>query len=124
MLKETVISRSVRVIFAGGVAAGASLFAHAAQAQDTQPQAPMARVEVTGSSIKRTDIEGALPVQTVTHDDIKRSGATSTAELLTTLTSNSMAGATNQAQGAGLTTYGLSSASLRGLGSNKTLVLV
>lgn len=128
MLKETVISRSVRVIFAGGVAAGAGLFAQAALAQDTasQPlaQAPIARVEVTGSSIKRADVEGALPVQTVTHDDIKRSGATNTAELLTTLTSNSMVGATNQAEGAGLSTYGESTASLRGLGASKTLVLV
>jgi iron complex outermembrane receptor protein len=79
---------------------------------------------VTGSSIKRADVEGALPVQMVTRDDIKRSGATNTAELLTTLSSNSMAGASNQAEGAGLSTYGLSSASLRGLGSSKTLVLV
>jgi iron complex outermembrane receptor protein len=124
MLKETVISRSVRVLCAGGFAAGASLFAQAALAQDTVAQAPVARVEVTGSSIKRADVEGALPVQTVTHEDIKRSGATNTAELLTTLTSNSMVGATNQAEGAGLSTYGESTASLRGLGASKTLVLV
>lgn len=124
MLKETVIARSVRVIFAGGVAAGASLFAHAAMAQDTPAQAPMARVEVTGSSIKRADVEGSLPVQMVTHEDIKRSGATNTAELLATLSSNSAVGATNQAEGAGLSTYGLSTASLRGLGASKTLVLV
>jgi iron complex outermembrane receptor protein len=121
MLKETVISRSVRVIFAGGLA-GAGLFAQAAMAQDAQQ--PIARVEVTGSSIKRTDVEGSLPVQTVTRDDIKRSGATNTAELLTTLSVNSMVGALNQAEGAGLSTYGESTASLRGLGANKTLVLV
>jgi len=121
MLKETVISRSVRVIFAGGLV-GAGLFAHAAMAQDAQQ--PIARVEVTGSSIKRADVEGSLPVQMVTRDDIKRSGATNTAELLTTLSSNSMVGAINEAEGAGLSTYGLSSASLRGLGASKTLVLV
>jgi iron complex outermembrane receptor protein len=89
-----------------------------------QAAKPIARVEVTGSSIKRADVEGALPVQMVSRDDIKRSGATNTAELLTTLTANAMAGASNQAEGAGLSTYGLSSASLRGLGSSKTLVLV
>jgi iron complex outermembrane receptor protein len=121
MLKETVISRSVRVIFAGGLV-GAGLLAHPAMAQDAQQ--PIARVEVTGSSIKRADVEGSLPVQTLTRDDIKRSGATNTAELLTTLSSNSMVGAYNQAEGAGLSTYGLSSASLRGLGGSKTLVLV
>jgi iron complex outermembrane receptor protein len=122
MLKETHISRAIRVIFAGGIVAGAGLTAHAAMAQDAQQA--IARVEVTGSSIKRADVEGALPVQMVTADDIKRSGATNTAELLTTLTSNSMVGAMNQAEGAGLSTYGESTASLRGLGASKTLVLL
>jgi iron complex outermembrane receptor protein len=46
-----------------------------AQAQDI-------RVEVTGSSIRRSEVEGALPVQTITRGDIERTGATSTAELL------------------------------------------
>jgi iron complex outermembrane receptor protein len=123
MLKETIISRSVRVIVASGMVAGAGLTTHAAMAQDTQQQ-PIARVEVTGSSIKRADVEGSLPVQMVTRDDIKRTGATNTAELLTTLSSNSMVGAINQAEGAGLSTYGESTASLRGLGASKTLVLV
>jgi iron complex outermembrane receptor protein len=122
MLKETIISRSVRVMFASGVAVGLGLSAQAALAQDAS--APIARVEVTGSSIKRADVEGSLPVQTVTAADIARTGATNTAELLTTLSANSMAGATNQAEGAGLSTYGESTASLRGLGANKTLVLV
>jgi iron complex outermembrane receptor protein len=122
MLKETIISRSVRAIVAGGMVAGAGLYAHAAMAQDTQQ--PMARVEVTGSSIKRADVEGSLPVQLVSAADIKRTGATNTAELLTTLSSNSMVGATNQAEGAGSSTYGESTASLRGLGASKTLVLV
>jgi len=122
MIKETVLARSVRVMFAGGIAAGMGLFAHAAVAQEDAK--PIARVEVTGSSIKRADVEGSLPVQVVSAADIKRTGATNTAELLTTLSSNSMAGATNQAEGAGLSTYGLSTASLRGLGASKTLVLV
>jgi len=122
MIKETVLARSLRVMFAGGVAASVGLFSLPAMAQDTP--APIARVEVTGSSIKRTDVEGSLPVQVVSAADIKRTGATNTAELLTTLSANSMAGATNQAQGAGLSTYGMSSASLRGLGASKTLILV
>jgi len=122
MIKETVLARSVRVMFAGGIAAGMGLFAHPALAQEDAK--PIARVEVTGSSIKRADVEGSLPVQVVSAADIKRTGATNTAELLTTLSSNSMAGATNQAEGAGLSTYGLSTASLRGLGASKTLVLV
>jgi len=61
MTKETIISRSLRVMFSGTVALGAMAGAHA----QTAPDAPIARVEITGSSIKRAQVEGALPVQTV-----------------------------------------------------------
>ncbi|RYE69225.1 MAG: TonB-dependent receptor, partial [Oxalobacteraceae bacterium] len=91
MIKQTVLARSLRVMFAGGVAAGVGLAALPAMAQETA--APIARVEVTGSSIKRADVEGSLPVQVVSAADIKRTCATNTAELLTTLSANSMAGA-------------------------------
>jgi iron complex outermembrane receptor protein len=120
MFKEKTLARTVRVMFAGAV--GVGLFGQVALAQEASQ--PIARVEVTGSSIKRADVEGALPVQMVSHEDIKRSGATNTAELLTTLSSNSTVGSVNAAEGAGQSTYGLSSASLRGLGASKTLVLV
>jgi iron complex outermembrane receptor protein len=123
MFKEKVLSRSVRVMFAGAM--GVGLFGQALAQESAGGEArPIARVEVTGSSIKRADVEGALPVQMVTRDDIKRSGATNTAELLTTLSSNSMVGGVNAAEGAGQSTYGLSTASLRGLGASKTLVMV
>ncbi|MGJ7914928.1 TonB-dependent receptor [Massilia sp. LXY-6] len=119
MFKEKTLSRSVRVMFAGALGVGLL-----GQALAQESDKPIARVEVTGSSIKRADVEGSLPVQMVSAADIKRSGATNTAELLTTLSSNSMVGAVNGAEGAGQSTYGLSSASLRGLGASKTLVLV
>jgi iron complex outermembrane receptor protein len=128
MIKETVLSRSLRVMFAGGVAMGMGMFVQPAFAQDTAQAASdapaMQRVEVTGSSIKRTDIEGALPVQTVTHEDIMKLGVTSTEQLLNSLSSVSAVGGTNVAEGVGASTYGESTASLRGLGSNKTLILV
>ncbi|MRX08306.1 TonB-dependent receptor [Pseudoduganella sp. FT25W] len=120
MTKETVISRSLRLMFSGTVAFGAIAGAHA----QTAPDAPMARVEITGSSIKRAQVEGALPVQTVTREDIAKTGATSTEALLASISANTAVGGTVSAQGAGASTYGLAAASLRGLGSNKTLVLV
>ncbi len=87
-------------------------------------QEQVQRVEVTGSSITGTQNEGALPVMTITRQDIEKLGVTSVEQLLTTLTSNSAIGGTFVAQGTGASTYGESTASLRGLGSNKTLVLV
>jgi len=118
MTKETVISRSLRLAFSGAVAFGAI----AAQAQTSD--APMQRVEITGSSIKRAQSEGALPVQTVTHEDIAKMGVTNTEALLQQITAISAVGGTPSATGVGASTYGLSSVSLRGIGASKTLILV
>ena len=40
------------------------------------------KIEVTGSTIKRTDTETASPLQVIKAADIKRSGVTSVSELL------------------------------------------
>jgi iron complex outermembrane receptor protein len=79
------------------------------------------KVEVTGSNIKRTDVETALPMQIITREDIERSGAISAAALMSQVSAN-LIGRTDvifvnpQA--------GLSSANLRGLGDGSTLVLL
>ena len=122
MMMETTISRAVRLMFSGSAALiGASLLAQPVFAQDTPA---MQRVEITGSSIKRVDAETSLPVQVVTKADIARTGATSTEELLQSISAFSSAGGVSNATGAGTSTGGLSSISLRGLGSTRTLVLV
>ncbi len=92
----------------------------AAQAQTTDVQ----RVEITGSSIKRIDTETALPVQVITREEIARSGVTNTEALLNSISAISTLGATTNAMGAGASTAGLASVSLRGLNANRTLVLV
>ncbi len=120
-MMETVLSRSIRLMFAGGIAMSLGLGA-TAQAQDAGVSTP--RVEITGSSIKRIAAESSLPVTTITKEDIARSGVTSVEALLQTITSVSTAGSSQGANLAGLSTYGLSSVSLRGLGDQRTLVLV
>jgi iron complex outermembrane receptor protein len=104
--------------------AGSAAFALAQPAMAQQADAPIQRVEITGSSIKRVDAETALPVQIVGKAEIARTGATSTQELLQSIAAFSSAGGTTNATGAGTSTGGLSSISLRGLGSTRTLVLV
>jgi iron complex outermembrane receptor protein len=89
-----------------------------AQAQDGDVQ----RVEVTGSSIKRIAIEGALPIQTLTADDIRKSGATSVTELIQNLAS--MQGFTTESQSVNGGGGGVTTASLHDLGSKYTLVLL
>lgn len=87
--------------------------------------APMERVIVTGSSIKRIDGETALPVQILKREDIDRIGASSTEELvkqLSSLSSNGISTTAANAQGFG--GGNIATVSLRGLGSARTLVLV
>jgi len=95
-----------------------------AQSTDTTP-VNLQRVEITGSSIKRIDAETALPVQVLRREDIERTGATTAEELMRSISALSSSGSTVSAtSAAGYTTGGISTISLRGLGSARTLVLV
>ena len=125
-MKETILSHSMRRIFAGGAAAGLSLLAQGAQAQaqDQAPAAaaPVARVEITGSNIRRAQAETASSVQTLNRADIEKSGRTTVAELLQTLAVDN-AGSVPTSFGGGFAA-GASGISLRGLGAASTLVLL
>jgi len=77
---------------------------------------------VTGSNIRRTDIETALPLQIITREDIERSGAIDAAALLSQVSAN-LIGRTD-AIFIGNPQARLSSANLRGLGEGSTLVLL
>jgi iron complex outermembrane receptor protein len=87
-------------------------------AQDAQT--PTQRVEITGSSIKRVDSETALPVTVITREQIEKSGAVTVQDLLLRVSAGGAMFA-DTTQGAG---YAQSSANLRGLGPNSTLVLL
>jgi len=85
---------------------------------------PRIIVNVTGSNIPRTDIETALPIQRIGRDDIDRSGATTAAELLNTVSANLRGQNDATSNGGFFAVPGLASANLRGLGSGSTLVLI
>jgi iron complex outermembrane recepter protein len=117
MLKKTRLAKSLLIAFSGTAALYAPpTFAQQAPVQELQ------RVEITGSSIRRVQTETASPVQTLTREEIDRSGKSSVAELLQTLSVDN--------QGSVPTTFGngfasgASGISLRGLGAASTLVLV
>jgi iron complex outermembrane receptor protein len=116
MMVETVLSRSVRLICASGLALGM----HAAAAQTTD--APVQRVEITGSSIKRISAEGALPVQTLSKAQIEQTGASNVADLIATLPS--MQGFTTSSMSVNGGGAGLQTASIHGIGEGYTLVLL
>ncbi len=90
-------------------------------AQDPQK---VERVEITGSNIKRIDSETALPVTVITRAEIERSGATSAADLIERLSANNGGGYNSSLALGDSARPGFAGASLRGLGSNNTLVLL
>ncbi|MES2320444.1 MAG: TonB-dependent receptor [Pseudomonadota bacterium] len=87
----------------------------------------MQRVEVTGSSIKRLQAETANPLSVIKADEFVKAGVTNVQEALSRIPANqSGMGAGNTVGGnySGLPTGGQASADLRGLGGDKTLVLL
>ena len=125
-MTETLLSRSVRRLFAGGAAAGLALAGPVLLALPApaaaQEAAPVARVEITGSNIRRAQAETASSVLTVNRNDIERSGKTTVAELLQTLAVDNQ-GSVPMSFGSGFAS-GASGISLRGLGTASTLVLL
>src|SRR5438270_100619 len=88
-------------------------------------QQSVERVEITGSSIKRIEGETALPVQVITRRELDQSGATNVEQFMQGL-GVALQGNNNTvaASASGAVTGGVSGISLRGLGSQRTLVLI
>ncbi|OOW70792.1 TonB-dependent receptor [Xanthomonas axonopodis pv. melhusii] len=78
------------------------------------------KIEVTGSRIKRADVESSQPVFSMSREDIQAQGLTSIGDVLQNLTANGSALNSTYNNGGN----GETRVSLRNLGSNRTLVLV
>lgn len=124
------IRRSVYVAFAAGVVSvSAPAFAQTATAKDEVPAEAKAdpksvrleKVQVTGSRIAKAVGDGSSAVQTISRLDIDASGAQSVAEIVRTVTGNSQGSFTSVSGSSG---QGAATVSLRGLGEDRTLVLI
>ncbi|WP_295994193.1 TonB-dependent receptor [Rugamonas sp.] len=115
MINETVLSRSIRLMFVGGIALGMQT----AYAQDAAEQ-PMQKVEVTGSHIPSLNTEAASPVTVLSAKDIKIDGVRNVEDLLNNLPQVFADQGGSISNGA----TGTATVSLRGLGPDRTLVLV
>ena len=82
----------------------------------------LARIEVTGSNIKRTDVETASPVQIISKQDIENMGARTLLQVLDNLPAARPAQVDSKSLFTG--SDGGSQANLRGLGAQGTLVLL
>ncbi|MDR6990439.1 TonB-dependent receptor [Luteimonas sp. 3794] len=107
--------------------------AASAQTPDPQPEArTLDTVQVTGSRIRKAELETAVPVQVLTREDIDRSGFTSVADIVQNLTASGAALNTKfnssgnfgfPPDGGGVGA-GAATVDLRHLGAKRVLVLV
>lgn len=112
--------RTPAFAFGGAMALTASALAQ----QEAQQVVQLEKVEVTGSNIARVEGESGLPVQVITREEMLQGGVQTMQELLERVSANQSFGGSNPALGVGSTLTGFTAASLRGLGSERTLVLL
>jgi len=118
-LNRNLLSDAVRYGLVAGLAGVAA--APAAFAQETEEAQTLDRIEVTGSRLKRADIEGAVPVIVIDRATIDATGDVSVADVLRDSTFASFGNFKPQS---GSSAQSLASIDLRGLGSGRTLVLI
>lgn len=95
-----------------------------AQQQVAAAPAHSEKIEVTGSNIPRVDAEGALPLQVITREDLAKGSIMTAQDVIDRISAHQSYGAWTEMKGVGSGEFGNTSASLRGLGADRTLVLL
>jgi len=79
------------------------------------------RMKVTGSRLKKIDMEGSVPIKIITAEEIEKAGITTLSDVFRNQTENTF-GSFNG--GSDYISEGQATVNLRGLGADRTLVLV
>ncbi|NWO06658.1 MAG: TonB-dependent receptor, partial [Alteromonadaceae bacterium] len=88
---------------------------------DVNAEEEVERIQVTGSRLNRTDMEGALPVTVIDRVDLDASGDISVADFMRDTNFNSFGSYQSTSGSSG---GGAAQVSLRGLGAGRTLILI
>jgi iron complex outermembrane recepter protein len=120
MTRNSEIARAVRHALVMSAVATASVTSLTAQAQDQEQEEAVQTVTVTGSRIPLPNLTSISPVTAISSDDIKAEGVTRVEDMINNLPQAFADFGGNLANGA----TGASTVNLRGLGSQRTLVLV
>ncbi|OZB05780.1 MAG: TonB-dependent receptor [Idiomarina sp. 34-48-12] len=122
MYTNNKLAKSIRLalMFGGASLALSGTAAAQDQSGDEAEVEAQERITVTGSRIKRTDYESASPVQITSSEEIKNSGFTRIEDLMNSLPQVEAAQTSFIANGAS----GVATLDLRGIGTNRTLVLM
>lgn len=117
------LAKAVRLAIAFGGASAAVFTANVSAAEEEKSAEEVERIEVTGSRIKRVDLESVSPITVISKADIEMSGDTSVAEVMRNSALNTFGSFRGQS-GYGSGAAASSEVNLRGLGSGATLVLI
>lgn len=120
MSKQTAVAKAVRfsmfAIVSSAVSSGVAIAQESAGAD-------VERIEVTGSRIQRTDMETSSPVTVIDRAEIDASGVATVSDFVRNLAANSF-GSFRDASGYGAGQSSQSTVSMRGLGPQRTLILI
>ncbi len=95
-----------------------------AQATPPTEEKAVERMQITGSHIKRTDMEGPSPVTIISRDMIDKSGFDNLQQLLERLPTTGAGTFSTRGNSQDSTANGAAAISLRGFGADATLVLI
>ena len=119
MNQVTKFTPSIIVSATLALSGGFTATAYAAQGAEK-----IERIEVTGSRIKRSDMEGPSPVQSIGRDDIENMGYDNLQQLLERMPVAGNGTFSTRGNNQDSTANGSAAVSLRGLGADATLVLI
>ncbi|WP_192959150.1 TonB-dependent receptor plug domain-containing protein [Shewanella sp. FDAARGOS_354] len=122
MTTQTTVARAVRFSLLALVSTSIAPIAMAAE-QGAVDADKVERIAVTGSRIQRTDMETSSPVTVISRAEIDASGTATVSDFVRNLSQNSF-GSFREASGFGSGQSSQSTVSMRGLGSQRTLVLI
>ena len=122
MYNNSKIAKAIRValLFTASTTAAFSTTTFAEEVVEEAVET-IEKIEVTGSRIKRTDLEGASPVTVITTEDMKIEGNFTVADALRGSSFNSFGSFSERS---GSSAQSQATVNLRGAGSNRTLVLL
>ncbi len=119
MYNNSKVAKAIRLAMMFGAGAAVAISAPTFAAADEGLE-EIEKIQVTGSRIKRADMETSSPIHITSAEDMKIAGFTRVEDMLNNLPQLEAASTAFQANGAS----GRGSLDLRGLGSNRTLVLI
>ena len=121
MTNNSIIKRTKLSLLVGIACSAASPMVYAAEDGADEEEN---KITITGSHIKRTDLEGPSPITSLSSEDIALTGVTDVIGLFAKLPISGQGTFSTQGNSSDDTANGGSSVSLRGLGADSTLILI